>query len=414
MKINNHSLPENTNNDFQSITVFSQDPNKLIRELVWEISQKYTKCIFVAGETDSPRETFPANVEYVVAPSYRRENFRLRVISWLTYTFFAFRKTIILLKKTDLFLFVSSPPFIGILGYLAYFLGKKPYILIVNDIYPDIAESFGLIHQNGLVAKLWRAVNRRTYRHAAYIITLSREMSLKIENQMGKDVSKERIRVVPTWVDTGLIKPINKCDNPFAVQHGLKNKITFMYAGNLGHVADVQLIPRVAEAFSDNKELHFVVIGKGKKFEEIKSVLADKGLENITILPYQPESVLPLMLAAADISLVSVDFRALNCSLPSKTYYNMSAGSALLVYCAKGDELERIIETYQCGVSFQHEHQLIDAIKRFLVDDGFVDRCKINARLTAETLFEKNICISMILELFEKINSKVRGKIKKR
>jgi glycosyltransferase involved in cell wall biosynthesis len=398
-----YPLTNNANSCPLSVAVFSQDPNRLTRELVVEISRKLGCCVFVAGKADLPNESAP-NVEYIVAPSYRRNTIGMRISSWIIYALCALGKTLMLLNRIDLFIFVSSPPFIGILGPLVCVLGKKSYILIVYDIYPEIVENFGLIRRNGLVAKLWNYVNRRAYQHAAYIVTVSREMAQKIRDQMGKDCFEERIRVVPTWVDTAFIKPINKIDNSFAVQHGQKNKITVMYAGNLSNLADVGILPSVAHRFRGTEKVHFIVVGKGNKFQQLRRNIQNRGLENVTVLPYQPESVLPLMLASADISLVSVDSRVLNCSVPSKTYYNMAAGCAILAYCAKGDGLERIIDTYHCGFSCQDEEQIVDALNQFLNNEDFLNQCKKNSRQAAESVFEKDRCISMILELIEKVS----------
>ena len=380
------------------VVMFSQDPNKLAREMVSEIGRRIGPCIFVAGKPDSNEDLNIPNVNYILAPPYSRQTIKSRMISWMAYTFHALIRVLVLSRRTDLFFFISSPPFIGVLGYLANILAQKEYVVLVNDIYPDIAENFGMIRRNGLISRFWRLMNRQIYNHSKCIITISEEMARNISDQMSAGHSPKKVIVIPTWVDTKLIKPLLKSDNPFAIKYKQSDKITVLYAGNFGNAADVAIIPKIAGTLKNDARLHFILVGKGEKTEYIKGLIEELAIENMTMLPYQPETTLPYMLAMADISLVMLNPQVKGKSVPSKTYYYMAAGSAILVICAEGDALERIINKHQCGLSVQSEIDAAKAIERFTNDERFLQQCKTNSRKTAEMFFDKERCISQFIE----------------
>ena len=380
------------------VAMFSQDPNKLAREMVYEIGRRIGPCTFVAGMPDSYSDLHVPNVKYILAPSYKRQTIKSRMGSWIAYTFLAMIRILILLRKTDLFVFITSPPYIGVLGVLAKVLAKKKYVLIVNDIYPDIVENFGMIRRDSLTSRAWRRLNRVVYDQAKWIITISEEMGKEISEQVSAGPSTNKVIVIPTWVDTKRIKPILKDDNPFAIEYHQRDKITVLYAGNMGNAADVALLPKIAGFLEHDPRIHFLLVGRGEKAEYLKELIADSGIKNTMMLPYQPETVLPQMLATADISLVILNPHNKGKSAPSKTYYYMAAGSALVVICAEDDALERMIRKHHCGLSVHSGDEAARAIERFVDDKAFLDQCKGNSRKAAEMFFDKERCISQFIE----------------
>ena len=78
-------------------------------------------------------------------------------------------------------------------------------------------------------------------------------------------------------------------------------------------------------------------------------MVADKKLKNVLLLPYQKKEILPFSLGAADIGIVTLSEGAENISVPSKTYYTLAAGSAIIALASLESELALLIEKYNCG-----------------------------------------------------------------
>lgn len=72
------------------------------------------------------------------------------------------------------------------------------------------------------------------------------------------------------------------------------------------------------------------------------------------LLPYQEKETLPYSLASADIGVVTLSQGAENISVPSKTYYMLAAGTAILALASSNSELGLLIDKYSCGKVFEH------------------------------------------------------------
>ena len=67
-------------------------------------------------------------------------------------------------------------------------------------------------------------------------------MSKRLSKYVPNNTSKEKIKIIPTWVDTDEIRPIKKVDNRFAIEHEQLNKMTVLYSGNFGNIMISKLL----------------------------------------------------------------------------------------------------------------------------------------------------------------------------
>ena len=102
-----------------------------------------------------------------------------------------------------------------------------------------------------------------------------------------------------------------------------------------------------------NPDIFFLIIGEGDQYESLKQRIAERGLPNIRLLPWQPTEKLPHTLAAADIGVVSLGKEAAMLSLPSKTFNLMSVGVPILAIADPASALAGLIEQYGIGASFE-------------------------------------------------------------
>ena len=267
-------------------------------------------------------------------------------------------------------------------------------------MYPDIVVRNGLLNDRHLVVRLWRILNKVIYQRAAFISTLAPQMANLVRQYVCK-TSEKKVVVIPTWVDTKRIKPIPKAKNPFAVQHGQEAKLTILYSGNLGITHDLNTLIEVARSLTNHPKLHFIIIGGGVGWELIKEKTA--GLSNVTVLPYQPRDILPYSLATGDVSVVTLGKDYNGVSMPSKTYFAMAAGSALLGLSQKGSDIEYVIKKYKCGINVQPDDEkgIRDALLKFASSSEYLLFCKRNARAAAENEFSSEVNIRKVMDLLE-------------
>ena len=270
-----------------------------------------------------------------------------RLFSWTVFTISTFFHILFSGRRNELIL-VSTPPFIIFLGLFFKKIRDQNYHLIIWDLYPDILVNFGVIKKNSVVNTIWSGLNKGCFNRATSIFTLGKPLAIAISNY-----TEKKPVIIHNWVNTDFVKPIPREGNPFVEKHNLSGKFVVMYSGNLGESHDLESILTAAEILQANQKIKFVIIGDGAKKERIYNYVAEKNLSNVLLLPYQENTMLPFSLGCADVGVVTLDEGAGSVSVPSKTYYMLSAGSVILAIAPAESELAAIIRDYDCGKIFQ-------------------------------------------------------------
>ena len=200
--------------------------------------------------------------------------------------------------------------------------------MLVYDVYPDVAEQMGILKPGGLVGRSWRRASRLTMRSAETVITIGDCMAKTLRGHLRPE-DPLNITVIPTWVDVELIRPMNKAENPFVRRHGLEGKFVVMYSGNFGATHDLTSLIDAAELVLDCPDVLFAYWWR-HEIPEVTASVAQRKLRNLALLPFHSWEHLPYSLAAADCAVVCLDEPFVGVSMPSKTYFAMAAGSALV------------------------------------------------------------------------------------
>ena len=320
--------------------------------------------------------------------TYKRNSSFNRILTWIIF----FIQSLLLLffdsnSKTKVY-FSSNPPFAP---FISLFYNLKYYIHIY-DVYPDALLASPKITENSFSYKLFSYLNNKVFKKSERVLTASEGM----KNMLEKYVNKNKILVVNWWADTDYIKPIKKEDNKFIERYNLKDKFIVMYSGNFGFTHNIEKILNLARDLKEQKDIMFVIIGDGPKKKIVDEFNRKNNLDNLLVLPFQDEEMLPYSLASSDISIILDSFsyhdkNISTASIPSKTYYLMSAGSAIIAIADKHSELNRLIKEYNIGFVDSHEDNsnIIAFIKECIADKNFLKTFKINSR-NASKSFTKN------------------------
>ena len=126
---------------------------------------------------------------------------------------------------------------------------------------------------------------------------------------------------------------------------GLQDKFIVLYSGNLGISHDIESILLAAKQLSKQKNIMFVIVGEGAKKEDAVRFKEKNNLENLMILPFQPEDTLPFSLGMADISIVTLEMGAEDIMILPKHFITWHL--AQLVYVIK--DLAQTIQKASCG-----------------------------------------------------------------
>lgn len=379
----------------------NQMAGPLFRELAESLSlEGHEQSRLYTGHTDTLKHTQNTrHLKVEKAPIYNRESNLKRVTSWISYSILAFFKILFSKKGTVVFI-VSNPPVLGPLAFLACKLRGFTYIVLVYDIHPDTLISFGVIKENSMLAKLWRWVNTKVYQNANAVFTIGEVMAERLASQFPvEQTCLRRIGVVPPWADTDKIKPLPKSENPLVQKYSLDGKIIVLYSGNMGISHDIESMLMAAELLKQNDKVHFMFIGEGERWQFARDFVENKELDNVTVLPFQDESMLPYTMTLADISLVSLDKGAEGLMVPSKMYYYMAAGSAVIGISHGRNDLSNTINLSNCGANIEPKNptNLADKINELANNETELSTFKANARKASVEQYSKKRCIDKLL-----------------
>ena len=253
-------------------------------------------------------------------------------------------------KTCDVMFISSTPPILGATAALVKKFNRIPMVYNLQDIFPDSLVGTGFAKKGGILWKIGRVIENFTYRNADRIIVISQDFK---RNIMAKGVPEEKIDVVYNWVDEKAITPVSDEENELFEEFGIsRDKFRVVYAGNLGHAQNIELVVDAARRLKDNEGIEFVVFGKGGLEEEIKATKEKEELENLKILPLQPFERVAKVYGLGHLCIVACKPGLGGAAMPSKTWSIMSSGRAVLANFDEG-ELKEIVENNHCGVLTQ-------------------------------------------------------------
>lgn len=369
----------------KSIVFLNQSSGYLMIDIINAFKGRYDERILITGMLNPRSSPLDNEVKLEWTVAYNRKNTLTRFYTWSR----AFLKALVLIKikykKSELFL-VSNPPFSVFLPLFC----RNPFKFLIYDIFPDAMADLKLFSKSSLLVKIWAKVNRKVFKRAEKIFTLTDGMKKKLSNY----VTPEKIKVVSIWTDDGLLKPVAKKENPFIRELELEDKFIVMYSGNLGKSHPVEILVEIAKRIADEK-IFFLIIGGGDKYQMIREKIKTSDLKNIRLLPWQPTEMLPYTLSAADLAVVTLDKDASNLSIPSKTFDFLSVGVPILGISDSNSDLSKFIKVHEIGSSFGHEElpDIINYINRLSATPSLHARFSRNSlsasrKFTADNAFQ--------------------------
>ena len=262
----------------------------------------------------------------------------------------------------------TNPPFVGVLGWLASRAFRRPYVVIVYDVFPEFAISLGVVSAGSWLAELWGRTTRLILCGAAATVVIGRDMQKLIEEKMPADLH-DRIVMIPNWSDERRVRPVPAAANTFRREHVVDGRFVVQYAGRIGDKHSMEPIIDAARLLRDTNVL-FQFVGDGSKRRKLEALAAEYGLSNVQFLPYQPMHRLAEMLSAADLSVVCLEWGHTGISVPSKAYGVLASGTPIVGILDPAGEIGQMIEETGCGVLVEPSGDVVAKVIQDLMSDG--------------------------------------------
>ncbi|MDP6943943.1 MAG: hypothetical protein QF464_07325, partial [Myxococcota bacterium] len=116
---------------------------------------------------------------------------------------------------------------------------------------------------------------------------------------------------------------------------------------------------------------------------------------------------LPYSMTAGDIAIVTLGKGAEGISMPSKCYYMMAAGCAILAVSEGDNDLKRVVETHDCGINLSCSDSagIARAIQRLRDEPQLLRRYQQNARKAAVQAFDSEVVNAQYFEILRDLTA---------
>ncbi len=199
-----------------------------------------------------------------------------------------------------------------------------------------------------LIGKYYRWLERRQLQASDHIIAITGDFVPIMTEEFG--VAQNRITVIPNWAPLETLPELPK-ENEWSCAHGLHDRFVYLYTGTLGMKHNPDLLLQLALQCRDNPRAVVVVISEGIGADWLKSKIGEHGLTNLLLLPYQPFSLLPQVLAAGDVLVAVLEEEAGVFSVPSKVLTYLCAARPLLLAVPEVNLAAGIIREQRAGIT---------------------------------------------------------------
>jgi glycosyltransferase involved in cell wall biosynthesis len=251
-------------------------------------------------------------------------------------------------RKPQLYLTQTNPPSAVILVGIAARLRRTPLVIVAMDVYPEVVAAYGMVRADGLLWCLLRSVFRWGYRSATRVVALGPVMA---ERLRAKGVEPARIVTCSNW-STGAAGIIRGDANQLRSEWQLQGCFVLLYSGNLGVGPEFEtLLEGIAHARQALPNLRLVVIGRGRRAQEVRALVEALRLTDIVrMADFLPASRLPESLGLADVALVTLRAGFEGLIVPSKVLSYMARGLPIL-YVGPVSDIDAYLDAGSCGMA---------------------------------------------------------------
>jgi colanic acid biosynthesis glycosyl transferase WcaI len=304
---------------------------------------------------DDAKATLPVSeiingvhVHRVPSTGFGRSGLLGRSIDYLSFYRSTWQCLVALAQPGDMIVAKTDPPLTSIIALAAARRKGARLVNWLQDIYPETATELGVPLMRGPLVAMLIALRNRSLRHAEATVVIGGLMGRKVE-LLGAPPA--RVRVIPNWCNDGDIRPIAQSENPLRQAWGLAGKFVLGYSGNLGRAHEFQTVLAAAKLLRNDPHIAFLMIGGGKRFDELARAVKEEGLtSSFRFMPYQEQKMVRYSLAVADLHWLSLNPKLEGLLVPSKLYGIAAAGKPIIVIADKRGEIAPLVEQYGCGV----------------------------------------------------------------
>lgn len=291
-----------------------------------------------------------------------RSNGLARVANWVSYAVSATGASLAIARRRPDVVYASSPHLLaGVSGAVVATLFRKPLILEVRDMWPQVLVDMGQLDEGSAVHRVLSALETMLYARATRTVVLANGVAQALRQ---KGVEPDRIAFIPNAADPESFD-VDEPREAARAAYGF-DRATFVYAGAHGPANGLDLLLDAAATLEPDLA-EVVLIGDGVSKPALQQRARALGAP-VRFLDPVPKTEMPRVLHAADVGvhcLADVPLFRYGVS-PNKVFDYMAAGKPVLTNTP--GEITQLVHDAHSGVSVQPQ-DLADGLRQMLTAD---------------------------------------------
>ncbi len=329
-----------------------------------------------------------------------------RIVAWLFFLVWATVKGVFM-DRPDVVYASSSPLTVVVPGIIVSLWHRSPMVFEVRDVWPDQVEDLGIL-KNKLLLAISHFGAKTGYKHAKITVALSPGLKDRI---ITHGIESEKVKVIPNCSDTHMFSP-KLSGNEFRKKYGLENKTVVMYTGAIGYTIGLGYVVDTAKFLQkQDKDVKFVFIGDGIEKKDLQKKTEKLGLDSILFLDPEPKKNMPDIVAAADITVMSVcNNKTMWMNSANKFFDYLAAGKPVLLNY--GGWQKDALDEYEAGAAADHNdpEDLGRLILKLKNDPELMKKMGKNARKLAEEKFDRTLLMNKLIDLVGDVAKSAKNK----
>ena len=303
----------------------------------------------------------------------------------------------------DVVIFLTTPPMLSVLGWIAKRLRGQRYGIWSMDLHPDAEIASGMLRPGAGLTRLLVGLDRKGLQNADFVVDLGRHMKKRL---IDHGVAPERCYTIPVWSRKEEIEPIPRATNPLIDELGLRDKFVVMYSGNAGLVHEFAPILEAMRLTKDDDRIFWLFVGDGPRRVEIEQFISRNEIRNARYRGYFARQQLKYSLSVADAHLISLRAQFVGISVPGKLYGIMACGRPAIFVGPEGSDTGETIQQAGCGICLDPTRsdeatRLVTVLHRWLDNSDDAMALGMRGREAFIRAYERDPCCAHWVRLLD-------------
>jgi colanic acid biosynthesis glycosyl transferase WcaI len=269
---------------------------------------------------------------------------------------------------------------------LARLTGARSW-LHIQDYEVDAAFDLGLLKSDRAKRTACK-IESRLLKRFDVVSSISDKM---VERAIRKGVSRTNAFLLPNWVDTSAIFPLDR-PSEFRRELGIaEHAKVVLYSGNMGAKQGLEIVAEAAAALKERDDIAFVFCGNGATKADLQKRCAKLG--NVRFMSLQPIERLNELLNLADIHVLPQRGDVADLVMPSKLTGMFASARAVIAMAQEKTELHNAVFNRGEVIKPENVEALVGAIEKLVANPslranhGEAGRFYAQERLSPDAVF---------------------------